>query len=121
MRANLPAASGQICPRAKKKDSLNIMSECELFTSQTFWGELYSVSLKFALREFLSFTATTHISEKVRQFTCSGVLWFVPSRDECDLKKNEARDQLVSPTKINKKKGEGDHITETMGVAGRGR
>jgi hypothetical protein len=36
-------------------------------------------------------------------------------------KKNEARDQLVSPTKINKKKREGDHITETMGVAGRGR
>jgi len=29
-------------------------------------------------------------------------------------KKNEARDQLVSPTKINKKKREGDHITETM-------
>jgi hypothetical protein len=36
-------------------------------------------------------------------------------------KKNEARDQLVSPTKINKKKREGDHITETMGVAGHGR
>jgi hypothetical protein len=65
MRANLPAASGQIiCPRAKKKDSLNnIMSECKLFTSQTFWGELYSVSLKFASREFLSFTATTHIGK----------------------------------------------------------
>jgi hypothetical protein len=25
------------------------------------------------------------LSEKVCQFTCSFVLWFVPSRDECDL------------------------------------
>jgi hypothetical protein len=37
------------------------------------------------------------------------------------ISKKEARDQLVSPTKINKKKREGDHITKTMGVAGRGR
>ena len=34
------------------------------------------------------------------RYASTGVLWFVPSRDECyRFKKNEPRDQLVSPTK----------------------
>ncbi len=35
--------------------------------------------------------------------------------------KNVSRDQLVSATKIIKKKREREHNMETMGVAGRGR
>jgi len=47
-------------------------------------------------------------------------LYLCESRDERELAKNVSCDQLVSPT-IQIKKREGDHITETMGVAGRGR
>jgi hypothetical protein len=32
-----------------------------------------------------------------------------------------SQDQLVSPTKINKKEREREHNTETMGIIGRGR
>ncbi len=63
------------------------------------------------------------LSEKVR-YASSRVLAYCGSFHHVTnviSKKNEARDWLVSPTKINKKKREGDHITETMGVAGRGR
>jgi hypothetical protein len=46
-------------------------------------------------------------------------LYLCVPRDERELPKNVSCDQLVGPTK-KKKKREGGHITETMGVAGRG-
>ena len=40
----------------------------------------------------------------------TGVLWFVPSRDKCyRFKKNEPRDQLVSPTKYKIERERAQH------------
>jgi hypothetical protein len=48
-------------------------------------GQSFGWKKNYGLTVTVSSPEPLLLSEKVRQFTCSDVLWFVPSREECDL------------------------------------